>query len=50
MAVLLFLVNGAGDLVSLIRTDDVLRFGSGMAIAAGFILLLSLPPVRRDLH
>jgi len=50
IALLLFAANGAGDVVSLARTGDVLRFGSGVAIAGGFVLLLLLPPVRRSLR
>jgi hypothetical protein len=50
MAILLFLTNGAGDLISLIHTDDTLRFGTGIAIAAGFVFLLMLPSVRRSTH
>ena len=50
IALLLFAVNGAGDVVSLVRTGDVLRFGSGVAIAGGFVVLLLLPPVRRQLR
>jgi hypothetical protein len=50
IAILLFLINAAGDLISLIRTNDTLRFGSGIAIASGFVLLLMLPPVRRSLR
>jgi hypothetical protein len=50
VALLLFAVNGAGDGVSLMRTGDVLRFGSGVAIASGFVLLLMLPPVRRSIR
>ena len=49
IALLLFAANGAGDLVSMVRTHDVVRFGSGVFIAAGFIFLLALPPVRRTL-
>jgi hypothetical protein len=50
VALLLFAVNGAGDGVSLMRTGDVLRFGSGLLIAGGFVVLLLLPPVRRSLR
>lgn len=49
IALLLFAVNGAGDFISLLRTEELLRFGSGVLIAAGFIALLLLPPVRRSL-
>ena len=47
MALLLFATNGAGDFVALIRTGDLIRFGSGVLIAAAFIALLCLPAVRR---
>jgi hypothetical protein len=50
IALLLFAVNGAGDVMSLVRTGDMLRFGSGVLIAGGFVLLLLLPPVRRSLR
>ena len=50
VALLLFAVNGAGDGVSLMRTGDVLRFGSGLLIAGGFVVLLLLPLVRRSLR
>lgn len=49
IALLLFAVNGAGDVVSLAHTGDVMRFGSGVLIAGGFVVLLLLPPVRRSL-
>lgn len=47
IALLLFVTNGAGDVISLVRTGEVLRFGSGAVIAMAFVLLLMLPPVRR---
>jgi hypothetical protein len=50
IGLLLFATNGAGDLVSLIRTGEVLRFGSGALIATGFIVLLLLPQVRQRLR
>jgi hypothetical protein len=50
IAILLFLINAAGDLISLIRTNDTLRFSSGIAIAAGFVILLCLPRVRSSLR
>ena len=50
IALLLFAVNGAGDVVSLIHTGDLLRFGSGVLIAGGFVVLLLLPPVRSSLR
>jgi hypothetical protein len=48
IALLLFAGNGAGDLISLIRVGEVIRFGSGVVIASGFIVLLLLPRVRRS--
>ena len=50
MAVLIFITNAAGDIISLIRTDEALHYGSGILIAAGFVFLLCLPQVRRSLH
>jgi hypothetical protein len=50
IALLLFVSNGAGDLISLIRTHNALRFGSGIAIATAFIVLLTLPQIRRTLR
>jgi hypothetical protein len=50
IALLLFAVNGAGDVVSLVHTGDVLRFGSGVAIASGFVVMLLLPAVRRTVR
>ena len=50
IALLLFAANGAGDVVSLVRTHEAARFGSGVLIAASFIALLSLPQVRRSLR
>lgn len=47
IALILFAANLSGDLVSLIRTRDILRFGSGVLIAAAFIYLLIHPSVRR---
>lgn len=41
--------NGAGDLISMILTHEIARFGSGVLIVAGFVFLLALPPVRRSL-
>lgn len=49
IALIMFAMNGAGDVISLLRTHELARFGSGVLIAAGFILLLVLPPVRRSL-
>lgn len=49
LALLGMAANGAGDLVSLVLTHQFVRFGSGVLIAAGFIVLLALPQVRRSL-
>lgn len=46
-AVVLFAVNGCGDVVSLLVTGDWLRSASGVAISAGFLYLLSRSRVRR---
>jgi hypothetical protein len=48
IALLLFAANDAGDLLSIVRTHEIVRFGSGVVIASGFIVLLVLPPVRRS--
>jgi hypothetical protein len=50
IAILLFAANAAGDLLSFTRTNDTIRFGSGIAIASGFVLLLISPSVRRSLR
>ncbi|HWG19434.1 MAG TPA: hypothetical protein VG225_02820 [Terracidiphilus sp.] len=50
LALLGLAANGAGDLVSLIWTHNIARFGSGILIAAGFLFLLTRTPVRRALH
>jgi hypothetical protein len=50
IALLLFAANGAGDVVSLVHTGDALRFGSGAAIASGFVVMLLLPAVRRTVR
>lgn len=47
LALLLFAVNGSGDLVSFILTRDWLRTLSGAIIAAGFVYSLSRSSVRR---
>lgn len=47
LALLLFAVNGSGDLVSFILTRDWLRSLSGVMIAAGFVYSLSRSSVRR---
>ena len=47
LALLGMAANGAGDLVSMILTRQFFHFGAGVLIAGGFILFLSLPPVRR---
>jgi len=48
IALLGMAANGAGDLVSLVWTHEFVRFGFGVLIASGFIVLLTLPPVRRE--
>ena len=50
IAVVLFAANGAGDLASLFLSGELLRFGSGVLIAAVFVFLLALSPVRRSLR
>lgn len=46
IAIGIFTVNGAGDIVSLVITRDVLRSGSGVLIAMFFIFCLLRPEVR----
>jgi hypothetical protein len=45
-AVVLFTVNGAGDLVSFIVTGDWLRSASGVVVAGAFLWCLLTRPVR----
>lgn len=46
LAIGIFAVNGAGDLISFIITRDVLRSASGVVIAGVFLLMLTRRPVR----
>lgn len=46
LAILIFSLNGIGDLVGLLATHDLLRSGSGMVIAAGFLAVLLRSKVR----
>jgi len=46
-AVLLFGVNGCGDLASGVVTRDWAKSASGLAVAGVFLFLLSRPAVRR---
>ncbi|HEY1335940.1 MAG TPA: hypothetical protein VGF59_00455 [Bryobacteraceae bacterium] len=48
-AVLLFALNGCGDLVSFILTGDAWRSLAGVAIAGAFLYALTRPEVRKDL-
>jgi len=45
-AVVLFTVNGCGDVVGLVATRDWLRSGAGVAVAAAFVYALTRPRVR----
>ena len=45
-AIVLFTVNGCGDVVGLVATRDWLRSGSGVAVAAAFVYALTRPRVR----
>jgi hypothetical protein len=45
-AIVLFTVNGCGDVVGLVATGDWLRSGSEIAIAAAFVYSLTRPRVR----
>jgi hypothetical protein len=49
-SVVLFIVNGIGDLVSFIVTGDWLRSASGVVIASAFLWLLSSRQVREYLR
>lgn len=40
LAILIFALNGIGDLIGLIATRDLLRSGSGFVIAMGFLVVL----------
>jgi len=46
LAVLIFALNGVGDLFGLLATRDLLRSGSGFVIAVGFLVLLLSRNVR----
>jgi hypothetical protein len=46
LAILIFALNGIGDLVGLLATRDLLRSGSGFVIAVGFLLVLLHRNVR----
>ena len=46
LAILIFALNGIGDLIGLIATRDLLRSGSGIVIATGFLVVL----LRRDVR
>ena len=46
-AVVLFAINGAGDVVSLVATGDLFRTVVGVTVAAAFLYLLTRPHVRR---
>lgn len=46
VAVGIFAVNGLGDLVTLIKTRDLIRSGSGILFAAAFLGLLMSRRVR----
>ena len=46
LTILLFALNGMGDLVSLFLTRDRIRGASGILVAGGFLFLLLRPSVR----
>lgn len=46
-AVLLFVINGVGDVVSFLATGDALRSISGVAIATAFLYALTRASVRQ---
>ena len=45
-AMILFAINGCGDVVSLYVTGDLVRSAAGVAVAAAFLYYLSRPAVR----
>jgi len=47
LAIVLFSVNGCGDVIGLFVTRDWLRSGSGVGVAAVFVIALTRPRVRR---
>ncbi len=47
-AVVLFTINGLGDLVALFFTRDLIRGASGVLIAGAFLFCLTRPQVRRQ--
>ena len=47
LAVVLFAINGCGDVVNLIVTGDWLRSASGVVICSAFLYSLSRCPVKR---
>ncbi len=49
-AILIFSLNGLGDLFGLITTRDLLRSGSGLAIAMIFLAVLLHRKVRTSFH
>ena len=46
-AIVLFTVNGCGDIAGFLVTQDWLRSGSGVAVAAAFVIALTRLRVRR---
>jgi hypothetical protein len=48
--VILFLVDAAGDVVSLAVTGDWLKGAAGVLISSAFLWALLQPPVRRYLR
>jgi hypothetical protein len=49
-AVVIFALNGIGDLFALLATRDFARNGSGLVIAAGFLVALLRKNVRDSLN
>jgi hypothetical protein len=46
LAILIFVINGIGDMFGLLATRDLLKSGSGFVIALGFLLILLSRNVR----
>ena len=46
VAILIFALNGIGDLFGLLATGDLIRSGSGLVIAIGFVFVLLRRNVR----
>jgi hypothetical protein len=50
IAVAVFVINGCGDLVTLIAAHDLVRGGAGIVVAGLFLFFLTRPEIRQVLH